>query len=78
MNEQTLQEVLKENKQRYLERKKEQRERIKKEERETLIIVIITSIFILGLTFKILIDMENDAIKQCTKKGYSQCEYRIN
>lgn len=72
MNEKTLQEVLKENHERYIERKKEQDERNKKEQRKTLIIVSIVSIFILTLTFKTMFNMKDNAIENCVEKGYSR------
>lgn len=72
MNEKTLQEVLKENHERYVERKKEQDERNKKEQRKTLIIVSIVSIFILTLTFKTMFNMKDNAIENCVEKGYSR------
>lgn len=79
MNEKTLQEVLKENHERYIERKKEQQERIKKEQRKELIIVSIASILILTLTFKIMIDTDRQRVQKCVEKGYSQivCEYVV-
>lgn len=72
MNEKSLQEVLKENHERYIERKKEQDERNKKEQRKTLIIVSIVSIFILTLTFKTMFNMKDNAIENCVEKGYSR------
>lgn len=72
MSEKTLQEVLKENHERYVERKKEQDERNKKEQRKTLIIVSIVSIFILTLTFKTMLNMKDNAIENCVEKGYSR------
>lgn len=72
MSEKTLQEVLKENHERYVERKKEQDERNKKEQRKTLIIVSIASIFILTLTFKTMFNMKDNAIENCVEKGYSR------
>ena len=79
MNEKTLQEVLKENKERYNQRLKAQREQIKKEQRKELIIVVASSMLILGLLFKVLSDMTDKEVKNCMKKGYSQttCEYRV-
>ena len=72
MNEKSLQEVLRENHERYVERKKEQDERNKKEQRKTLIIVSIASIFILTLTFKTMFNMKDNAIENCVEKGYSR------
>jgi protein involved in ribonucleotide reduction len=72
-------EILKENRERYIERLKEQKRRIKKEQRKEMIIITIAGTFILLLTFKVMSDMSNDAIKKCMKKGYSHqiCEYRV-
>jgi hypothetical protein len=79
MNEKTLQEVLKENKERYNQRLKTQREQIKKEQRKELIIVSIASILILTLTFKTMIDTDRQRVQKCVEKGYSQvvCEYVV-
>jgi hypothetical protein len=79
MNEKTLQEVLKENKERYNQRLKAQREQIKKEQRKELIIVVAASMLILGLLFKVLSDMTDKGVKKCMEKGYSQitCEYVV-
>lgn len=72
MNEKSLQEVLKENHERYIERKKEQREREKKEQRKTLIITAIAGILIVVLTSKVLINMDDEAMQNCLDKGYSE------
>lgn len=79
MNEKSLQEVLRENKERYNQRLKAQREQIKKEQRKELIIVVAASMLILGLLFKILSDMTEKDINNCMEKGYSQttCEYMV-
>lgn len=71
MNEKTMQEVLKENRERYNQRLKEQRERIKKEQRKELIIVVGASILILVLLFKVMNNMTDKAINNCEKLGYS-------
>ena len=71
MNEKTLQEVLKENKERYNQRLKAQREQIKKEQRKELIIVVAASMLILGLLFKVLSDMTEKEVNNCVAKGYS-------
>lgn len=75
----TIEEVLKQNKERYTQRKKEQQERIKKEQRKEAIIVSIASILILGLTFCIISGMNDKGVEKCMEKGYSQqtCEYRV-
>lgn len=79
MDEKTLQEILKENHERYNKRKKEQQERIKKEQRKEFIIVSIASILILGLTFKTMIDTYKKRVQRCVEKGYLQttCEYVV-
>ena len=71
MNELSLQEVLKENKERYTQRKKEQQERIKKENRETFIIVSVASFLILFLTFDKLGRMTEKEVNNCMNNGYS-------
>lgn len=71
MNEKTLQAVLKENHERYVERKKEQDEREKKEQRKELIIVVAASMLILGLLFKVLSDMTEKEVNNCMNNGYS-------
>lgn len=71
MSEKTLQEILKENRERYNQRLKEQRERIKKEKRKELIIVASASILILVLLFKVMINMTDEAVDKCEKLGYS-------
>ena len=80
MNEDTLQEVLKKNKERYTERLKQQRERIKKEQREEKIIIACASILILLLLFKVMSNMNKDSINSCVNQGYLQefCEYILN
>jgi hypothetical protein len=72
MNEKSLQEVLKENHERYIERKKEQDERNKKEQRKTLIITAVAGTFILVLMSKVLINMDDEAMQNCLDKGYSE------
>lgn len=72
MNELSLQEVLKENKERYTQRKKEQQERIKKEQRKTFIIVSVASFLILFLTFDKLGSMTEKEVNNCMAKGYSR------
>lgn len=71
MNEKTLQEVLKENKERYTQRKKEQQERIKKENRKTFIIVSVAAFLILFLTFDKLGSMAEKEVNNCMNNGYS-------
>lgn len=80
MNELTLQEILRENKERYTERLKQQRSQIKKEERKEKIIITFASILILLLLFKVLNNMNKDSINSCVNQGYSQefCEYVLN
>ncbi len=72
MNELSLQEVLKENHERYVERKKEQEERIKKENRKNFIIVSVASVLILFLTFDKLGSMTEKEVNNCMAKGYSR------
>lgn len=67
----TLQEVLKENKERYTQRKKEQQERIKKENRKNFLIVSVASVLILFLTFDKLGSMADKEVDNCMAKGYS-------
>ena len=76
MNELSMQEVLRLNKERYNERLKEQRKQIKKEQRKEGIIVIIASMLIIGLLFKVLTNLNNDNMESCLQQGYSQnvCE----
>lgn len=76
MNELSMQEVLRLNKIRYTERLQDQRKQIKKEQRKEGIIVIIASMLILGLLFKVLTNLNNDNMERCLQQGYSQnvCE----
>ena len=76
MNELSMQEVLRLNKIRYNERLQDQRKQIKKEQRKEGIIVIIASMLIIGLLFKVLINLNNDNMERCLHQGYSQnvCE----
>lgn len=79
MNEITLQEMLKQNKERYNKRIEEQRKQIKKEERKEAIIVISASILIIGLLINVLTNIENKAVKSCMNNGNSQeiCEMGV-
>ena len=72
MNELNLQEVLKENKERYTERLKQQREYARKEKTKELIIIAGASILILVLLFKALSNMNTNAMDNCLDKGYSE------
>lgn len=76
----TLQEVLKENHD-YMQWKKEMRKKeLKREKRRNMIVFIIVATFVLWLTFDKLLSMNDEAVKNCMKKGYSQqtCEIELS
>lgn len=75
-NEKTLQEILKENKER---RRKFIQQEIKREHKEKIIETVLTlfvGIFIIAITFILLNDLSKNEINDCISIGYSQtyCE----
>lgn len=76
MNEKTLQEVLKENKENFRKKLELQREKDKKEQIKENILFLLIAFFIMIITIVNLININNNFMNDCMSAGHSQqyCE----
>lgn len=74
--EKSLQEVLRENKEREQQRKREEIKRLKREQKKETILAIVIGSFIFIATAMLLSKMNNDFVSDCKKAGHTQsyCE----
>ena len=72
MEEKTLQEVLKENKENYRKRLEQQRKQAKKENIKEWVLFSIIASFILFISFSLLNNMNEKNMNNCMALGYSE------